>query len=487
MRYLLILVVACSPLAVLTGWSVWQAVLSDAAATPSANDFDTAEIAKRATVAADDVKKQEPLIRSLSATDLLDTNPADLDAADVKLREAWSGSQQARRLLAKYARVGATTVPADASPAVRRRDAEAALTRLRGFVESEKQNFVGQVPGADDFFAMLERREHELEKEIDRYREKDRIAEAVAAVKNDLDLGRYDACLKRLAGDPLAKIADADLADELKQLRQRAEYRRAWDDLDRASASTADQDLFNQLQAFLRRYPGPPTAAEADLQAQLERRRDRLKSEISVHVLDQAADLDTLLVEAAQIVSNAQIEEPIKQQARHQVTEWLKTHLPQIEPPPSLLGKQEAVTKSGQRKIGVFFLPPGVDNYRFWTDRKNRDKLRQGEEQISSGALQQPPSTPQYVVWAQKYNQESAGLLRTAASRADWQQFADDCDAWQQQLAAYREQWGIEDEPDRSCREWSFRDAGLIARNVLRQWEKYQQVLGQAPLQAGRQ
>ncbi|MGH7140166.1 MAG: hypothetical protein ACREHD_30880, partial [Pirellulales bacterium] len=263
----------------------------------------------------------------------------------------------------------------------------------------------------------------------------------------------------------------------LKMIRKRAEYRRVWEELDQAASTTADRDLFNKVQAFLRRYPDPPSKAEADLQAKLERRRDRLKHEISVHDLDQAGDLDTLLVEAAQIVASDQIEQPIKQQARRQVSEWLQNHLPKVEPPPALLGKQETVTKSGQRKIGIFFLPFGVESYRFWTDRKNRDKLRQGEEQISASALEQPPSTPQYVVWAQNYNQEAGGVLRASATMADWQQFADDCDAWQQQLAAYREQWGVEDEPDRSCREWSFRDAGQVARNVLRHWQKYETIV----------
>lgn len=480
MPYSLLLIIACSPLAALTGFSLWQAATAAAPATPNAEHLDTAKISKRASEAADGAAEQQPLVPSLASTDLLDANQADLDAADAKLKEAWKGWQQARRLLSIYARLGATTVAADRPPAARRHEAEAVLTRLKAFVESEKQNFAGHVSGADDFFAMLKRREQDLEKEIDRYREQDRVVEAVAAVKNDLDQGRYDACLRRLDSDPLVGVADADLAEQLKDLRKRAQYRRDWEDLDHAPASVADRDLYAKVQAFLRRYPDPPTAAERDLQTQLERRRDFLKSEISVHDLDQADDLDTLLVEAAQIVANDQIEEPIKQKARHQVADWLEKHLPKIEEPSFLLGKKEAVTKSGQRKIGVFFLPEGTVSYRFWSDAKNRNKLRQGEEQISTIALEQPPATPQYVAWAQNYKAESARALRATASRALWQQFADDCDAWQQQLTAYREQWGIEDEPDRSCREWSFGDAAVVARNVLNKWEKYEQVLGQA-------
>jgi hypothetical protein len=70
------------------------------------------------------------------------------------------------------------------------------------------------------------------------------------------------------------------------------------------------------------------------------------------------------------------------------------------------------------------------------------------------------------------------GLVRRPAGRDDWQQFADDCETWQQQLAAYREQWGVDDEPDRTCREWSFVDAATLARNLLQRWERYRVIVG---------
>ncbi|HVX10961.1 MAG TPA: hypothetical protein VHC22_07270 [Pirellulales bacterium] len=481
MRYLLIVVLACSPLAALTAWSLWEGVSGYATPVNNENPVISPTVEKRASAAIAAASEEQRLVQELAQTDPLGTRDPELpDTADAPLKEAWTGSQQARKLLSKFARVGKTNIPSDVAPNVQRHEAEAALARLKGFIDTEKPNSMGQLSGADDFFALLERRASDLQKEIGRFQQKDRIAEAAAAVQSDLDQGRYDACLKRLDREPLAQVADVDLSEQLQRLRKRAEYGRAWDVLDQTGA-TADRETLKKMEAFFRKYPDPPSAAERDRHAQLERRLDRLKSEISVHVLDQARDLDTLLSEAAQIIGNGQIEESIKQQARHQVTEWLQHRLPKIEAPQSLLGKQEAVTKSGQRKIGIFFLPPGVDNFRFWTDRKNRDKLRQGEEQIASSTLDQPPAAPRYVMWAERYNQQAADLLRGGTTRADWQQFADDCDAWQQQLAAYREQWGIEDEPDRSCREWSFRDAGLIARNVLRHWNQYEQIVAPTP------
>ena len=482
MRYLLILFAACLPLAVLTVASVWQAATARPSSAAEANQLDAAAIGKRATNVADHEKERAELVKSLPRIDLLETGGERLpDSADDELKAAWNVSQEARRLVSQYAKADAVHVSPDASPAVRRRQAQTSLARLKAFITDHQQNYVGQVDGADEFFALLERRTRQLEDEIGTYRREDQMAEAETATRNDLEQGRYEACLKRLDSDPLAQATEPDQLERLHLIRKRAEYRRDWEALDHMGTSGANSDLFNEMQAFLRKYPDPPSAAERDLQAQLERRRDRLKSEISVRVLDQAGDLDTLLVEASQILANNQIEETIKQQARHQVTEWIANRLPKIGVPSSLLGKQEAITKSGQRKIGMFFLPPGAEQFRFWTDRKHRDQRPRGDEQIPRGALEQPPGKPQYVAWAEQYNERVAGLVRQDASRADWQQFADDCETWQQQLAAYREQWGVDDEPDQSCREWSFRDAAATARKVLQRWTQYEQVVRSAP------
>ncbi|HEV3338906.1 MAG TPA: hypothetical protein VG125_01075 [Pirellulales bacterium] len=481
MRYLLILLAACLPLAVLTVGSLWQAAAARPSSAADAGQPDVAAIAKRADGVVEREKQTGDLCKSLPQIDLLETGGPDLpEAADDEFKAAWNRSQEARRLVSQYAKADVVNVPADASPRVRRRQAETSLARLKAFVMDHRQKYVGQVQGADEFFALLDRRARQLEDEIGVYHRQDRMADAEAAAKSDLDQGRYEACLKRLDTDPLAQATDADQLDRLQLLRKRAEYRLAWEALDQTGA-TAGSDLFNEIQAFLRKYPDPPSSAEHDLQAQLERRRDRLKSEISVHVLDEASDLDTLLVEALQIVSNKQIEEPIKQKARHQVAEWLAHRLPKIGAPSSLLGKQEAVTKSGQRKIGIFLLPAGAEQFRFWTDRRNRGERPRGDEQIPRGALEQPPGKPQYVVWAEQYSDRVAVLVHQPAGRTDWQQFANDCETWQQQIAAYREEWGVDDEPDRSCREWSFREAAALARNLLQRWPQYEQVMRPSP------
>lgn len=99
MPYSLLLIIACSPLAALTGFSLWYAATAGAPATPAAEQLDTAKISKQVDEATTAIVGQEPLPPALAATDLLDANTADLDAADGKLKDAWEGWQQARRLV----------------------------------------------------------------------------------------------------------------------------------------------------------------------------------------------------------------------------------------------------------------------------------------------------------------------------------------------------------------------------------------------------
>ncbi|HEX5446010.1 MAG TPA: hypothetical protein VFW87_19445, partial [Pirellulales bacterium] len=399
----------------------------------------------------------------------------------VKGVERWRQSEAARRLVKKYADLGLALPAADSSPVVRRQRAEQGLTKLRAFTE-QRTNFA-KVDGADDFFALLDHKAAQLENEIARYQQQDKVGDALALAIDDLNRGRYDACLKQLDVAPLSQAADADVVEQLRTLRKRAEYLRAYEELaSRTTGGPADRDLYNDLQTFLRRWPDPPTPAEADQQAKTEARRDRLKMELTVASLGQATNMDSLLEAAAKIVGDNRLADGVKQDARRQVNQWLLDRaFPRLEPPDDLLGKQEAVTKSGQRKIGIFFLPPGAEQWRFWTDRKHRQTAPRGDEQISRDGFEQPPSTPQYVTWAQAYDDQTAKLVREGGSKTDWQQLADQCESWEKDLAAYRERWGLDDEPDRSCRDWTFRDAAATARSVLRHWDEFMQVLGREP------
>lgn len=482
-KYTVALLLACLPLAALTGWSLWEAV-SDGD-PPAANEQHAAAVGELAADSAEKSQKDEAVVNELARTGLLDTLPHELprpaSPALGKGVEGWRQSEAARQLVKKYADAAVVLPAADAPAVVRRQRAEQALNKLRDFAQ-QRANFSG-VDGADDFFALLDHKAGQLENDLAKYQQQDRVGDALALAIDDLNRGRYDACLKQLAAAPLAQAKEAEVVEQLRTLRKRAEYLGAYEVLAaRTSSGSVDRDLFNDLEKFLRRWPDAPTPAEADRQEKIEDRRDRLKMELTVASLSQASNMDSLLEDAGKIVGDDRVSDGVKQDARRQVNQWmLDRAFPRLAPPDDLLGKQEAVTKGGQRKIGIFFLPPGAEQWRFWTDRKHRPSAPRGDEQISRDGFEQPPGTPQYVAWAQAYDDQSAKLVREGGSKTDWQQFADQCETWDKELAAYRERWGVDDEPDRSCRDWTFRDAAATARSVLRHWDAFIAVLGREP------
>lgn len=484
MRYLTLLLITCTPLATLTGWSLWRATSGPAEidATADADNLDAAT--KLAEETAAHVETMSPVVAELARNDLLAARPDILSVEPGKtplgaVVRGWRTSVDARRLVKKYADLNLASPSADAPPAARRRMAETRLAKLREFINGERSNFAE----AADFFSLLNHRAGELENDVLQFESQDRVAEARARAIDDLNRGRYDACLKALDSAVLAQVTDPELIEQLRTLRKRAEYLRAWSQLDaRRPASAADRDLFNALGEFLRTYADAPTPAETDMQAKIEARHNRLETELAVASLDEVSELDTLLVQAARIIGDQHVEDAIRQKARRQVVEWLERQgFPRLKPPDDLLGKKEAVTKSGQRKIGVFFLPSGAEQYRFWTEPSHRERARQGDEQISRDSFDSPPAMPRYVAWADAYNGETDRLIREGGGKAQWQQLAGHCQSWQKELVAYRQQWGVEQEPDRACRDWTFLDAAATARSVLRHWDEFEQVLGREP------
>ena len=212
------------------------------------------------------------------------------------------------------------------------------------------------------------------------------------------------------------------------------------------------------------------------------RRRDDLTLAITIADLANPPDLETLLSQAAAIFEQPGVDRATRTRVRAQAVEWLETKgFPRLDAPSDLFGKQEAITKNGQRKIGIFFLPAGAEQWRFWTDRENRKQRPRGDEQIARDSFERPPGAPQYVVWAQQYDDASTKLIREGGLQDDWQAFAEQCDSWQRELTAYREAWGVDDEPDRSCRKWSFLDAAATARTIVERWRQFEQIMAKSP------
>jgi hypothetical protein len=486
MKYTLILILACLPLVALTGWSFVEALGADEQASAAAQDVRLAEARQAAVQAAAEVAADGPLLRELAKTNLLASQPRELPSVQneplTSAAEAWRRSERARSMAMKYLAALPPPIDENASPAERKQAAEEASKRLRAFLADERDQGAAPTPGAEAFLKLLAERASQLQGEIAKYQRQDNIASALAEAAEDLNRGRYDDCLAVLASEPLGGIREGDAGERVQVLRNRAEYRQAAEELlSRLSAGEADRELHQAIEAFLRRRPTPPSPAEAGLKARLIERRDALKLAIAIADLADPPDLETLLDQAVAIFEQPGVAEAARRNVRAQAVEWLKTKgFPPLEVPSDLLGKQEAITKNGQRKIGIFFLPTGAEQWRFWTSRQNRELRPRGDEQIARDSFEQPPATPRYVAWAQQYNEASARLVRQGGSKSDWQDFARRCDAWEQELTAYRETWGVAEEPDRSCRAWSFAGAAATARTLADRWRQFEQVLGKS-------
>jgi hypothetical protein len=487
MKYTLALVLACSPLVGLTAWTFVELGLPAAEAPAPSSAVDLAATTKLADEVVGRAESQASLIAQLAETDLLDTRPPELAPVDSDrlklLAEKWRQSAKARALLVKYQAVHAPQVDPAAKPSERERQAKLAMGALEGFIAAEKAGALGEIQGADVFFNHLGHRVDRLKSEISTYDVQYRVVEALGQATEEVNAGQAQACLARLDKEPLSLARDAETKAKLQTLRQRAEFHLAADRLQQRPATTpADRELFRAFDEFFRRFPEPPSEAERYQHAELERRRARLRLDIAIADLAQPADLETLLNQAALIVSDSAVDDASRERVRARVLEWLvTTGLPRQKYPDSLLGKQEAETKNGQRKIGKFLLPKGAEQWRYWTDKRHQSERPRGDEQISREGLVAPPATPMYVRWAQEYNDLSEKLARRGGSEDQWRAFARRCDEIDEELAAYRERWGVDEEPDKSCRDWSFRDRAATARQVVEHWRQFEMVLKIAP------
>lgn len=486
MRYALLLFLACLPLAGLTAWSFVEALGPTVPAESAKPAPDLAASRKLARDTETAVAAEQPLLRALERTDLLAAKRRELTAAEnarlKRLVDAWETSEAARALAARYAATAPPPLADDASLSARRTHAEDSLARLREFVADERKASAGQLAGAEALFKLLDERGKKLQVELAGYRRQDNMLASLQQAADDLDAGRYDECLAILASESLSGVRDGDAGARAQLLRKRAEYRQEGEALlARQPSGEADRPLSQAVESFLQRHPNPPAPTEARLQTQLAKKADDLRLAVAIADLANPPDLETLLVQAAAIVAHEQVDDATRKRARARVVDWLLSKgFPRLEPPEDLLGKQEAVTKNDQRKIGIFFLPPGAEQWRYWANRRDRERQPRGDEQIPRDSFLQPPAAPMYVAWAQEYNEQTARLIKQGGDRSDWEEFARRCDEWQKELTAYREKWGVAEEPDRSCREWTFLDAAATARTVVDRWRQFERVLDKA-------
>jgi hypothetical protein len=348
--------------------------------------------------------------------------------------------------------------------------------------QAARKALIDDFPPASELFGLVDARQAMLKAALDQFAERKRIAAAVARVREHFQNQRFDECLLALEQDELKNLSNSELTIEFVSLRHRAQFRVDGKKLlGSMTADPAGQDQLKSYEAFFLLHTAPPTEDERAQYTEIERRRDVVKINLLLEHLRPAPDVITLLTTAATICAAKHADPELKNRARTQVRQWLLSErgLAHKETPVFLQdGKKEAITKRGQRKLGFFSLPEGAAQTRFWeTSAGYQNRVPPlGTERFGEGDLQQLPDTPQYMKWADEFNETSQQLVRGRSTRDQWEHFARRCAEMQTELVRYREKYGIKEEPDGSCRGWDFHAHATVAHDVVDHWEQYDEV-----------
>jgi hypothetical protein len=506
MKYTLVLLLACIPLIVLTVWSVVEAMQEQnraRAATTATKPAQVAELIKTAAPLAREAKEQSdkstPLVKQLADTNLWDPQPGNTPPATtadfIPVVAAIRQMTQACQLVDAFAPVADRIAKITASPGdtsqQRRKQAEAARQELANFHKTYRGAFIDspaggdQVRGAAALFELVNRRVNDLGGQIDGIDLSIRVADALRDARQALAAKKYSECLNMLSTDPLRQATDEATKRELATLRVQAQYgvdRQAFDQ--RRAVGPSDRNLLTRANDFLALYPKSPIESDSPSHDEIKQFRARLEVDLRTAELKNFRDLEPLLTEAAEIVKLPAASEQNKAAVRGAVGDWLLARgFPRLQPPADLLDKREAWTKKGDRLLGYFDLPPGVEQWRYWKSKQGFDARNPpvGDLQIPRDSFSEDPRTPRYVQWANTYNKDTADLVERPSTKNQWQNFIKWCDAADKELEAYRHQQGVgvTNEPDRSCAGWSFRPQALLAQKLIDRWDLYQRAMAQ--------
>lgn len=503
MKYTLILILACVPLVGLTARSFVDAVIGpshlEAAPLPDPDSHDDDSIKTAASLSESSLsaaKKKLGFVDQLAATNFWDMSAKDsLTGASDELKTVVEPLQQyvlGRQLVDQFApladQLAAERPVASDSIDAQRKKADTARGKIEEFDKKYGAKYVDaatgeKVRGAAALFELLDRRSAGFSMEVARLDLLISIAQSLRIAREDLDKGDYKGCVDFLAADPLNKATAPETLAEIERLRKQAHFGLDFAELgDRNKAGPRNRDLLSRGDDFLVKYAKMPTAVEEAKLSQVRQWREQLEADILCAELKNIDQLEPLLERAAAVVKHKAADAKHKEQARQAVTDWFATKgFPRMQPPADLAGKQEAWTKNGQRLFGYFDLPPGVEQWRYWKDANGfnvRDPLL-GDREIPRGSFSQDPAVPKYVEWTTKYNTDIARLISQPSTKDQWQAFVEWCGQTDKELISYRNRRGVgvENEPDRSCASWSFREQAAVARIVIARWDQFEQVM----------
>ncbi len=296
------------------------------------------------------------------------------------------------------------------------------------------------------------------------------VQDAIRLMTNDHDPA---GCLRKLDLIQLSLLPDSatkqDLESRVRRARGMGHYL-----VDRKSLVDGIKDTAAKAR-FFEKYPRPPEGTEPDIVAW--HGKESLRTQLEKFA--GAEDLTGLLTKAAAIVGDEYADASIKARVKQEVVKWLKSKaFTRKTVPDGLVGMEEAWTRRGDRKIGKFRLN-GVQ-YRFWRwdGPLNITDNPLGEDAFDADSFERAPSTPMYTLWADEYNSRIDQLFLPDTTRARWDEFLRWCKDTEAKLKEYRQRWGIIQEPDRSCRDWTFlHETSIPAEDIQQHWENLRKVL----------
>lgn len=511
MKYGLIILLACTPILALTGWSFFELASGgdgDVGNSIAVKPLDVSAAEKQSQELRAAAESLQPLAASLVESDLLDTRRVALPSVaggPAALPDVWSRAEQARELVVQYRPLGQaidTYLQSRQAPGPEdQQRANDTLKTLREFCDkaTRAKGLADGLVGARPFLDQLQTYQASLDRDSQAYVLKKALDAGLAAADRALKVGSYKECYDSLPGCRLALSkylaaleanahtavtapqAKAQVEGQIDAMERRAEFGVQRGLLKPARAGSANEDQLTQYKEFLRRFTKPPTEAEDKTYRDVVQELDKLTVILAVEKLANHRTLRPLLEGASLIIETAGAQTEDKRLARAAVADWLsKTGVPLKASPDELRGLQEVTLQSGLRRIGIFFLPPGAEQYRYWSDVKKGAARSPavGEDQISKSNVVQGPGKLQYVQWVDEYN-EAVGKLFTGGSKQQWSSFRELCLQLQGKLDEYRNRPGIgvTQEPDRSFKELEFKKPAEVAGELLTDWELFQRVM----------
>lgn len=307
------------------------------------------------------------------------------------------------------------------------------------------------------------------------------VAEALAKAKRHHERKEYDECLNVLKSTTLKNAADRETLAEVERIRIQCEGALQWNHLAaRYRKEGATVDLLAACDEFLASYP--PIARGTDKESRIitNWRKERAFKDAMLS-LEDADDWKGLLAKAERCITDPLTGEDEIAIVRKTMHKWLLTRgFPRKEPPVSLVGFQEAQTKTGQRLLGVFMLPPGTSSWRFWKKRPDFNAKPFGDVPlIPMQEMVRVPDTPRYVQWAEVFNDGVQFVVQRWGTQDEWREFAQRCKTASKEIAKYQKRWGSKSEHDLPCANWAkdFAEHALLAEQITERWADIAKIL----------